>query len=128
MQPNFSRIVEIGRALKDKGSRKKNWHLSAILNKSKILSIGVNDYTKTHPKLREFKYHPLAKIHSELNACLKLGLTDCSGLTIVNIRIDKNENLNNSCYCFGCSNLVRYLGFKQAFFTDEDGNFQEYVL
>lgn len=125
---NYNRIIEICYALKDKGSTGRCFHTSIIINKSKILSIGINNYNKTHPKLKEFGYNPLSKLHSEMAACLRLGLTDCSNLTIVNIRINRNNKLDNSKFCNGCQNLIRQLNFSKAFYTNKLGNFEKFSL
>jgi hypothetical protein len=124
---DLKRITEIGYALREKSiTGGRNFHASFILNKSKLLSIGVNRYNKSHPKNQEFGYSPMAGIHSEMAACLKLGLTDCSSLGIVNVRINRNGQLSNSCFCKGCSNLVKYLNFKEAFFTNDGGKFERF--
>lgn len=128
MVPNFNRIVEIGYALIEKGSTGRCWHLSAILNKSKILSLGINNYKKTHPQNEKFGYYPLAGVHAEMGACLRLGLTDCSGLTIVNLRINRKNEIANSKFCHGCSNLIKSLNFKEAFYSTDLGDFQQYNL
>ncbi len=126
MIPNFDRIVDIGFALKEKTITGRCWHMTVILNKSKIWSIATNNYFKTHPKIREFNYCHLVKLHAELAACLKLGMVDCSGLSIINLRINKNGELCNSRFCLGCSDLIRKLNFSEAFYTDEAGDFQKF--
>ena len=126
MTPDFKRLVDISYALQEKSITGRCYHVSFILNKSKILSIGLNDYKKTHPKTKEFGYHPNSKLHSELAACLRLGLTDCEGLTIVNVRINNNGLLDNSKFCAGCSNLIKSLKFNSAYFSNERGEFQQY--
>lgn len=126
MNPNFQRIIDIGFATRQKNLIGRCWHMSVILNKSKILSIGFNDYSKTHPKLKEFGYHPHSKLHAELAACLRLGLTDCTGLTIINLRINRNGLIDNSKFCVGCSNLIKSLGFTKAYFSNSQGGFEKY--
>jgi deoxycytidylate deaminase len=124
MAINYSKLIEIARALKEKNISGRCAHSSFVFSKSKLLSIGFNKY-KTHPQTKNYSYHRFAGIHSELDAVLKLGMNDCSGLTIVNIRIDKNENLCNSQPCRGCSELIKTLGFKRIIYTNNIGNFVE---
>lgn len=126
MLPNFDRIKEIAFATMEKSITGRCWHMSIILNKSRIISIGFNNYFKTHPKIKEYGYHPHSKLHAELAACLRLGLTDCRGLTIVNIRISREMKITNSKFCNGCSNLIKSLNFSEAYHTDNSGNFVEY--
>lgn len=127
MNPDFQRIVDIGFATREKSFSGRCWHMSIILNKSKILSIGFNDYTKTHPKTKEFGYHSHAKLHAELAACLKLGLNDCAGLTIINLRINRNGLIDNSKFCVGCANLIKSLGFSEAYFSNSKGGFDLFL-
>ena len=109
---NLNRLIEISYALKGKTiSGGRNWHCAFILNKSKILSIGVNSYYKTHPKANELGYPVFSGIHAELAACLKLGLTDCSKYHIVVIRIDRGNKLNLSKPCKSCARLLNGLNF-----------------
>ena len=126
MTPNFHRIVDIGYSLLDRDiTGGRTFHLSAILNKSRVISIGINNYLKSHPRNKEFGYAPHARLHAEMAACLRLGFTDCSGLSIVNLRIDRNGNLCNSKFCLGCSNLIKFLNFKDAYYSTESG-FESY--
>lgn len=122
----YTRLVEIACALYDKNRFGRTKHFSFIMDKSKILSIGLNDYTKTHPQIQRFNYHPFAKLHSELHACLKLGMVNCSGLIMINIRINGNGELDNSKFCPGCTDLISALGFKSAYFTNKHGNFEKF--
>lgn len=125
----ITRAIEIAYAMKDKShSGGRCFHLSAVFNKSKIISIGVNNYEKTHPQIQRFGYHPFARVHSEMSAALKLGLTDCNGLTIVNVRIDRNNKVVNSLFCKGCQNLIRYLNFSRAFYTTDSGEGDEFLI
>lgn len=120
MDNRIARLIEVAYALREKNSSGgRNFHVSAIFKKSKLISLGLNNYSKTHPRTRDFGYPEHCRIHSELAACLKLGLSDCSGLTIVNVRIDRNGNLANSKYCRGCTNLVKHLNFSKAFYTND---------
>jgi hypothetical protein len=124
----YQRLLEISKALYDKNKAGRAKHFSFILNKSKLLAIGLNNYEKSHPIIKDFNYHPFAFIHAELAACLKLGMTDCSGLTIVNVRVNGNGAIDNSCFCKGCASLIRSLNFKKAFFTNKKGNFERFIL
>ena len=124
MAINYKKLIEIARALKGKNSSGRCFHVSVVLNKSKILSIGFNKY-KTHPQTKNYAYHRFAGIHSELDAVLKLGMDDCSGLTIINIRVDKNNQICDSKPCKGCSDLIQKIGFKKVIYTNNIGNFEE---
>ncbi len=124
---DFKRFVDIAYALREKTITGQMWHVSFIVHKSKPISIATNNYKKTHPKLKEFNYHPSSRIHSELAAIIKLGFIDCSHLSIINIRIGNNGRICNSMYCLGCQRLVKTLNFKQAYYSDENGEFKRYI-
>jgi deoxycytidylate deaminase len=129
-----NRIVEIAYALKPKYATGRSFHVTGIFNKNKIISIGINNYRKTHPKSYEFikdevvnegDYFP--SIHSELSAILKLSVEDCSDFTFFNVRIDKNNQINNSRPCSGCVKLLKQVGFNHFFYSDEKGAFVPYL-
>ena len=125
---NTRRLIEIAFSLFENKMDGRCWHCSFILHKSKLLSIGQNQYNKTHPRIYDYNYAPHARLHAELAACLQLGLTDCTGFTIFNIRINRNGELDNSMYCRGCADLVRSLNFKRAYFSNENGDIEEFSL
>lgn len=125
MNRRFKKLIELGHALKEKSQTGRAFHLSAIYNKSRLISLGINDYNKSHPQTLNYNYHKNAKMHSEMRATLKLGLTDCEGLTIVNLRIDNNDKIANAKPCRGCESLIRSLNFKKVFCSNNEGEFEE---
>ena len=58
--------------------------------------------------------------HSELNAVIKLGLEDCSGFTMVNTRINRNNKLDYSYPCNGCMDMIKKYGFKKIIYSTKD--------
>jgi len=58
-------------------------------------------------------------VHSEMDAIIKLGLTDCSGLTLINTRIDRNNQLAMSKPCLGCTDMLRNLNFRRIYYFDK---------
>jgi len=109
-------------------------HFSFIMNKKKILSIGTNNM-KTHPKNLKFNFvnkyndpiNDLVGTHSELNALIKLGLEDCTGLVLVNTRVNRNGTIDFSKPCRGCLDMLQRLNFKKVFFTNKKGEFEQLV-
>ena len=88
--------------------------------------MATNNYSKTHPQILQYNYQPNARVHAELKCCLKLGLPDCSGMTIISLRIDNNNKLNNAMFCPGCKELIKQLNFKNCYYTDKNGNMIQY--
>ncbi len=129
----INRSVEIARALKSKYATGRSFHITVIFDKNKIISIGINNYLKTHPK--SYKYMKkevvnesgyLPSIHSELSAVLKLGEEDCSNYSFINVRLDNNNQINNSRPCSGCIELLKQVGFNQFHYSNEKGVFVSY--
>lgn len=130
----INRAVEIAYALKPKYETGRSFHTTFIFDKNKIISIGINNYNKTHPKAYLYKKDEVTNeseyvpsIHSELSAAIKLGFEDCSHLSFVNVRVDKNGQLNNSHPCSGCAKLLTQIGFKRFYYSGEKG-FKEFTL
>ena len=127
----FSKIIEITYALFGKQifhtrEQQRCRHFSFILDKNKILSIGINS-AKTHPKNLRYNYigrdkkriNEIIGTHSEMNAVLKYGKI-CKGLTIVNTRINRKNELVYSRPCNGCLDMLTKLGFGKIFYIDKN--------
>lgn len=133
---NFNKIIEVSYALINKHNADLRCrHFSFILDKSKIISIGLNSL-KTHPKNLKYNYvnklneniSDIVGTHSELSAVIKLGEEDCSGLTLVNTRINRNEELDFSSPCSGCLDMIKQLNFKNVYFSNAQGKFDKLDL
>lgn len=115
------RVIDLSYALL--GHREHRcFHTSFILKKARVLAIGLNQI-KTHPQTQKLGYAACCGLHSELDACLKLGLPDCSDFTLVNVRIDGQHQVNMSKPCRFCQGLIKRLNFKNVYYTDEKGEF-----
>jgi len=121
---NLKKFVEISKAMMPQAHSSRTFHTTFILNKTKLLAVGVNN-GKTHPAILKYDYWDQAGLHSELSAVIKLGKEDCSGLTFVNVRLKKDGMVGNSLPCRGCMSMLNQTGFKKIYFTDEKGDFQK---
>jgi cytidine deaminase len=74
------------------------------------------------------KISDIVGTHSELNAVIKLGIEDCSKLTLVNTRINRNNLLDHSAPCNGCSDMIKQLNFKNVYHTDSQADFIQYNI
>lgn len=131
---NKKRLLDIAKSLVDHNSKKRCHHYSFIIKKNKIISIGQNN-TKTHPiNLKNRKISKKTGVDfshekhtcSEFNAILKLKkLTNINTkkCELVNIRINKNNNLDFSKPCMSCENLLKYFEFKSICWSNNDGEF-----
>ena len=130
---NFNKIIEVSYALINKHNADLRCrHFSFILDRNRIISIGLNS-PKTHPLNLKYNYinknnqkiSDIVGTHSELSAVIKLGEEDCSGLTLVNTRINRNNQLDFSAPCFGCCDMIKQLNFKSVYYSNTKGNFEK---
>ena len=133
---NFNKIIEVTYALINKHNADLRCrHFSFILDRNRIISIGMNSI-KTHPMNLKYNYvnknkesiSNIVGTHAELNAVIKLGEEDCSRLTLVNTRINRNNLLDNSAPCSGCSDMIRQLSFKNVYYSNIKGNFDKFIV
>ena len=131
MAIKFSRLEEITRAMKVGMQTGKSFHTTFVYKKSKLLCITSNNYNKTH---RRHKYTEYTKadgdnykpcLHSEVASLIRLGLTDCSKLTFVNIRIDNNGDPAISQPCENCARVLRSVSYKNLWYYDGEKYIKE---
>jgi len=116
------------------GFETRTFHTTFIIKKNKIQKIGINN-NKTHPANLKYNYYSkngadlrsMVGIHSELSAILKYGREDCSDCIFVNIRIDRKGNTTISKPCRGCQDLLKQIGFKKLYFTNDLGKFEQWT-
>lgn len=127
----FKKSTEISYALLKKHGNYRCKHFSFIFNKNRLISIGINNPNKTHPKNLKIGFfnrkgedisHTIG-VHSELSAILKLGEEDCSDYTIINTRINRNNKLDLSKPCKGCTSLIKQLNFKKIYYSTNNNIF-----
>lgn len=133
---NLNKIIEMSYALAGRHKhRQRCKHFSFIFEKNKLVSIGINS-PKTHPLNLKYNYLNKQKnkishivgTHSELSAVIKLGFSSCEGLTIVNTRINRKNEIDNSHPCNGCMELLTELKFLKILYTTKDKKFNKIIL
>jgi deoxycytidylate deaminase len=131
---NFNKVIEISYALINKHSADLRCrHFSFIAHRNRIISIGLNS-SKTHPLNLKYNYinknkekiSDIVGTHSELNAVIKLGEEDCSKLTLINTRINRNNELDYSAPCNGCADMIKQLNFQNVFYSTNSGTFKKW--
>jgi hypothetical protein len=133
----FKRLEDIAFSLIDWNDSIRCRHFSFIINKKKIVSIGINQ-RKTHPtNLKNRKISTKTGVDfseqkytcSEFNAIAKLKNTtniDTKKCILVNLRYDRNKQIALASPCMSCKSLLNYFEFKSIFFTDNVGKYQIY--
>lgn len=94
-------------------------HFSFLVRKNKIISFGYNKTLKTHPLCLKFNYSSQA-IHSELACLLNCSKIDKRSF-MINIRIDKDNNLLMSRPCGHCTNLLLHHDITNVVYSTEEG-------
>lgn len=132
----FSRSIEFARAAFDPEPAMRVQVFSMAWYKGRVLAMGQNK-PKTHPlnlinilRFNTGEIHRNKCICAELNLFLKLKRTtnvSFDKLTICNVRLDKNGQIKNSRPCLSCDNLLKYTKPKKLFYTNEGGNWEEYL-
>jgi hypothetical protein len=105
-------------------------HFSFVFRGGRLLSVGLNS-SKSHPRNLLYAYmgrdgsdiSHIIGTHSEMNAVLRTDSDECRGATMVNLRINRRGDFDYSRPCSGCCDMLRSLGFVEAFYTHSDGRF-----
>jgi|SRR3990167_3767464 len=113
----------------------RNLHLSFLIYKGRIISIGQNS-KKTHPiNLKNRKINKdgvdISSFRgscSEWNAISKLkNLTNIPAhkCFLVNIRINKNNEIGMSMPCNSCLKLLSFFNISRVFYSNQKGEFNQ---
>ena len=128
----LNRIKEISLAMFN-SEHPENFHITFIVYKSKILSIGVND-SKTSPiNLLNPKTDKTGKNIAHLKGrcsewqCIRKAknTTNVSfrKITLVNIRIRRDKKFGLAKPCESCRSLLDFFNIHDVIYTDNSGNF-----
>lgn len=130
--PDFNRLVEIAKALKQSKQSGTCFHVSFLFKGRKVVSIGTNSYTKRNQISLTYKptkicggNNYVAGIHSEMAATAAIKFAPKSQkFSLVNIRIDNNNKVVNSTPCPNCAyHLGRMNNITKIFHSTECGSF-----
>lgn len=89
---------------------------AVIFDKKRIISKGHNTKQKSikkfHPKFQRFPFSVHAEVDSIINA-----KKDLKGLSILVIRINKNNQFRLSKPCNDCMKYLNYVGIKKIYYS-----------
>lgn len=132
----FKRLEEIALSLIDWTDGLRCRHFSFIINKKRIITIGMNTQ-KTHPANLIYKKFSIKTGEdisehkhtcSEFNAILKLkNLTniDTKKCVLVNLRFNRNKKIDFAAPCMSCTSLLAFHEFKKIIWTNCNGSYVE---
>lgn len=109
------KLIDIAKPLCMNLDRKKK-HVSIIVSKGEIVSIGTNQY-KTHPIAKAIGYR-YSEMHSELNALLKT--EQRKNLHLYNFRFNRFGEMRIAKPCCLCMPWCKAV-FKSIHFSSRDG-------
>jgi len=135
---NFNKLTEIAFALCDFSSHDlRAFHVSFLLRRSKILSIGINKKCTHTINLKNRKFNRSgvnisdAKFKCAEFCCLwksKKQNIDYHKCKLVVIRITRKNKLGMSAPCESCLSLLRHFNIKEVYFTTESGEFVQQII
>ena len=100
----------------------KNKHFSFLIERNKVICMGVNDSTKTHPMALKFGYR-FSAIHSEID-CIKrfpYPSKELKHFTMANVRIHlKTKEQLRSVPCSICRRILGDFELKEMWCTMGD--------
>ena len=118
----FERLIKLSFDLIDKPST-LNLHYSFILLRNNVLSIGWSS-TKTTPMALKIGYR-YQSCHSELSSIKRFILppSELRRCKLVNIRINRLGQIQNSEPCKFCKKFLKEFDFREIWYTTKEGNF-----
>lgn len=128
-------VVRTVKALKKEFQTGTFYHCSVAMQGGRIIAMGFNDYTTSHPYYKFGHYKPTKCnhstsykpcLHSEIALLKQLLLSDRHNklhkLTLLNIRINNNGELAYAAPCPNCMKQLQKYNFKKIYFTTDDQN------
>jgi len=131
----FQKFIDLAYALFDPAHSPRTFHVSFILYKNRIISIGINNAKTTPVNLLNPKYgkdgQNISGIKgscSEWVAISKMknmtNIRFCKSI-LVNVRLNRNKIIDVSRPCHSCQSLILFLNLKKVFYTNKHGLFEE---
>lgn len=122
-RPLERRLIEIAFETIQNCSNGKSKHVSFLVKRNKINSVGWNNEFASHPLSQKYNYYG-ARIHSELHSIIRYRGKSIEDNVVFNIRINRQNEVVSSMPCQRCQYLMRCYGIKNCCYTNKDGCFE----
>lgn len=100
--------------------------LGAVLVKGgSVINVGFNQ-SSTHRFARKFGKHYTR--HAELNCILGISRHKTTGATVYVIRVKKDGSYGMSKPCSICKDVLKFVGIKRVYYTNNQGIIEEIKL
>lgn len=101
-------------------------HVSFVIVRNRIISIGTNSYIKTSVTSHRFGARD-GFIHSELAAIVNAPRSvDLSKTAVYNVRISLTGEVKLSMPCPSCQKVLTAFNIRRCYFTTEQGSFERF--
>lgn len=99
-------------------------HFTFFVRRNRILQIGWNFSRRTHTASKKYGFR-FETLHSEIHALIgaKPHREDFHRIKVYNVRINNLGEVANAMPCVNCGPVLDMYGFKDIFYTGEDGMF-----
>lgn len=135
---NLNKIKEIAFAFDRDLFPGRNLHLSFITYKNRIICIGQNS-KKTHPiNLRNPKisidgsdissFRGSCSEYSAINKLKNLTNIKISKCSLINIRINRLNEIRISRPCNSCMGLLAHYAFRDVYYSNNEGEFERLIV
>jgi deoxycytidylate deaminase len=103
-------------------------HVSFIVKRNKIISVGINSYKRTHPLANKFA-HLWNKVHSELASIVNFPRKniDIATCDMYNVRVRTNGEVALSAPCKQCVKLIHAFNIRRVYYTNAVGSFERFI-
>ena len=106
--------------------RSKSFHVSYLLKRNQIVSVGINKAWHSHP-IGAAHQTRFSCLHAEAHAIIKSRwrVDRLDKLTLVNLRFKRDLSVGLAKPCIPCQNMLRSFGITNIYYTLEGGDFAQ---
>ena len=115
----------------------RNWHVTFVVHKNKVIATGTNRAT-THPtNLKNRKRNSCGIDYSAtkftcseqvaINRAKRTTNVPFSKVKLVNVRINRKNEVCLSRPCESCCSLLNFFGVSDVFFSNDSGEFEKHL-